>query len=328
MPAPPRTSLRVVIVSYRSAGLVIDCLASLAPEVAALPDCKVVIVENASGDDSLARIGGAIAARGWGDWVELVASPRNGGFAAGNNVALRRLLASPRPPDHVLLLNPDTLVHPGALGAMLAFIEARPEVGIVGCRLEFPDGTPQYSAFNFPTVLSEIERGFRMGPVTRALRAHMVAPPPRNEPHPADWVSGAAMLVRREVFDQVGLMDEGYFLYFEETDFCLQAHRAGFACWYLPAARVVHLEGQSTGVVVTRKVSRPMPRYWFESRARYFRKNHGALYRSLADAAWALPHVAWKARRRLLHEHDPDPPGLFSDFVRFALEDTLGRARP
>ncbi len=321
------SALRVVIVSYKSAGLVIDCLRSLAPEVAGLPDCKVVIVENASGDDSLARIGGAIAAEGFGQWAELVASPKNGGFAAGNNVALRRLLAAERPPDHVLLLNPDTIVHPGALRALLSFIEAHPDVGIVGSRLEFPDGTPQYSAFNFPTVLAEVERGFRMGPVTRALRRHMVAPPPRDEAHPTGWVSGAAMLVRREVFDKVGLMDEGYFLYFEETDFCLQAHRAGFSCWYVPEARIVHLEGQSTGVVVTRKVSRPMPRYWFESRARYFTKNHGALYRSLADVAWALPHVAWKARRRLLGEPDPDPPGLFGDFVRFAVLDTLGRGR-
>jgi len=154
----------------------------------------------------------------------------------------------------------------------------------------------------------------------------LFAPPPRPEAHRADWVSGAAMLIRREVFARVGLMDEGYFLYFEELDFCLQAHRAGFECWYVPAARIVHLEGQSTGVAVTRKVSRPMPRYWFESRARYFEKNHGALYRALADVAWVLPHVAFRMRRRLFAKHDPDPPALLGDFVRFSLEDALGRA--
>lgn len=320
-------SVRVVIVSYRSAGLAIDCLRSLAPEVARLSDCKVVVVENASGDGSLERLGAAIAAAGWGDWVELVASPRNGGFAAGNNVALGPLLSAARPPDYVLLLNPDTIVQPGALATLVAFLAARPAVGIVGSRLEFPDGQPQYSAFNFPSVWSELERGFRLGLVTRALARRMVAPPPRPEAHRADWVSGAAMLIRREVFERVGLMDEGYFLYFEELDFCLQAHRAGFECWYVPEARIVHLEGQSTGVAETRKVSRPMPRYWFESRARYFTKNHGALYRSLADLAWALPHAAWRTRRRVLGEPDPDPPRLLPDFVRFSLEDTLGRRR-
>ncbi len=127
-------SMRVVIVSYRSAGLVIDCLRSLAPEVASLSDCKVVVVENASGDDSIERLGTAITSSGWSAWVELLPSPRNGGFAAGNNVALRPLLAAGRPPDYVLLLNPDTIVRPGALGALLAFIAARPEVGIVGRR--------------------------------------------------------------------------------------------------------------------------------------------------------------------------------------------------
>jgi GT2 family glycosyltransferase len=187
-------SVRVVIVNYRTAGLVVDCLRSLRDEVAGLGDCRVV-VDNASGDGSAEAIGRAIDSEGWGAWAELTPLEHDGGFAAGNNAALVPLLASKqwheggaRPPDYVLLLNPDTVVRPGAVRALRDFLEAHPRVGVAGCRLEDPDGTPQRSAFRFPGVASEFEAAVRLGLVTRLLRRHMVAPPVRDEAHPADWV--------------------------------------------------------------------------------------------------------------------------------------------
>ena len=239
--------VRIVIVNYRTAGLVVDCLRSLAGEVAAEPDCGVVVVDNASGDGSAEALRRAIDAEGWGAWVELVPLDRNLGFSGGNNAALRPLLASSRPPDYVLLLNPDTYVPPGAVRALREFMERRPDVGVAGSRLEQPDGEPQRSAFRFPSVASELEGGLRLRVVARLLHRQVVGPPVRSEPHQTDWVSGASMLVRRAVFESIGLLDDDYFLYFEEVDFCRRL-AAGWPCWYVPVSRVVHLVGQSLGV--------------------------------------------------------------------------------
>ena len=221
--------LLIVILNYRSASLCIDCLRSLAPEVAANDGTKVVVTDAPSGDDSVARIGAAIGEQGWADWCTLTPLAKNGGFAYGNNEAIKPALASVDKPDYVLLLNPDTVVRPGAVDALLAFMDANPKAGIAGSRLEHPDGAPQRSAFRFPSVLSEVESGMRLGPVSKALKRRIVAPPvPQGaEPVRTDWVAGASMIVRREVFEAIGLLDDGYFMYFEEVDFCLRAARAG-----------------------------------------------------------------------------------------------------
>ena len=308
---------RIVIVNYRTAPLVVDCLRSLAAEVAAEPDCRVVVVDNASGDGSVQILQDAINGEGWASWAEILPLDRNLGFSGGNNAALRPLFASLRAPDYVFLLNPDTWVRPGAVRALVEFMERRPDVGIAGSRLEHPNGEVQNSAFRFHTATSEFERGLRLGLVTRLLRRWVVAPPARAEAHPADWLSGASLMIRREVFDSVGLLDEDYFLYYEEVDFCLRARAAGWRCWYVPESRVVHLVGQSSGVTGERRAERRVPRYWFESRSRYFRKNHGRLYATAADLAWSTAFSLWRLRRRIQRRPDPDPPGLLGDFVRF-----------
>jgi len=310
-------SVRIVIVNYRTPDLVIDCLRSLAGEIAGEGDWRAVVVDNASGDGSAEKIGGAIRAKGWDAWAELLPTDSNRGFAGGNNAAIRPMLAGPQPSDYVLLLNSDTVVRPGALRALVDFVERHPDVGIAGSRLEDPDGTPQRSAFRFPTIWSEFESGIRLGFVSRLLCRRVVAPPVRDAAHPTDWMAGASMMIRRDVFEAIGLMDEGYFLYFEETDFCLRARRAGWLCWYVPASRVVHLVGQSSGVTDSKRPAKRVPRYWFESRRRYFRKNHGWLYALLADSAWTLGFALWRIRRQLQRKPDHDPPGLLWDFVRF-----------
>ncbi|MBX9584142.1 MAG: glycosyltransferase family 2 protein [Gemmataceae bacterium] len=311
------SSVHVVIVNYRTAGLTVDCLRSLAPEVAALAGgSRVTVVDGGSADGSAEHLAAAVAAEAWGGWCDLLPLAENRGFAAGNNAAIRPVLAGPNPPDYVLLLNPDTVVRPGAVRTLVEFLDARPRVGIAGSRLEDPDGTPQVSAFRFHGIASQFEGGLRLGVVSRLFWRQVVAPPARDEAHPTDWVSGAAMMVRRAVFDAVGLLDEGYFLYFEETDFCRRARRAGWGCWYAPAGRVVHLVGQSTGITAPR---RRVPGYWFASRQRYFRRNHGRGYALLADLAWAAGYALWRVRRRVQRKPDTDPVGLLGDFVRYNL---------
>lgn len=308
--------MRVVVVNYRTARLTVECLASLEGEVRAMPSLRVTVVDNASADDSGSVIAAAIAERGWGDWAELIRSPVNGGFAHGNNLAVRPLLDGDDAPDLFWLLNPDTRVVPGAAATVAAFMRDHGRVGIAGTALIEENGAPWPYAFRFPTVLSEIERGARLGVVSRLLAGAAVLRRMDARDAPVDWVPGASMVVRREVFEAAGLMDDGYFLYFEETDFCLAARRAGWRTWYVPGASVVHIAGQSTGLTGPRAEPGRIPRYWFDSRRRYFVKNHGRAYAILADLAWAAAHLAWRARRRLATRPDPDPPALLSDFLR------------
>lgn len=307
--------LLVVVLNYRTANLTIECLRSLVPEMASLPKTHVVVVDNASGDGSVEKIGEAISTQCW-DWATLMPLPVNGGFAAGNNAPIREAIAGKTLPPYILLLNPDTVVYPGAIRTLLDFMQAHPTIGIAGSRLEFPDGTPQSSAFRFPSLFSELEDSFRLGFITQILKPWRIAPPPPTEQCQTDWVAGASMIVRREVFQSSGLMDERYFLYFEETDFCLQARRAGWQCWYVPESRVLHYVGQSSGVTDTRRQPKRVPQYWFDSRHRYFVKNHGWLYAALIDAARIVGFAVWRLRRAIQKKPDHDPPKLLSDFVR------------
>jgi N-acetylglucosaminyl-diphospho-decaprenol L-rhamnosyltransferase len=308
--------LLIVIVNYRTADLTINCLRSLVEEVKSLPGTQVVVVDNPSGDDSVEKIGRAIATEGWESWVSLIAADHNGGYAFGNNLAIRPALQSPNPPDYYWLLNPDTIVRPGALKALVDFIAGHPEVGIAGSSFEEADGEPWPIAFRFPNVLSELDSGLRLGIVTKLLSRWVVVQQMGDEPAPIDWIPGASMLIRREVFEAIGLMDEGYFLYFEETDFCLQAKRAGWSCWYVPQSRIMHIAGQSTGVTVRNARPKRLPQYWFDSRRRYFMKNHGWLYTAIADAAWIAGYSLWRFRQFIQRKPDMDPPHLFQDFLR------------
>jgi GT2 family glycosyltransferase len=171
LPSNESFPLLVVTLNYRTHRLTIDCLQSLENEVRAIPGVQVVVSDNASGDGSVEQIGRAIAENNWDDWATLMPLDRNGGFAFGNNAPIRAALQSQLKPDYVLLLNPDTVVRPGALQALLDFMNANPQVGIAGSRLEDPDGTPQHSAFRFHSFLSEIDSGLRLGLVTKLLQA-------------------------------------------------------------------------------------------------------------------------------------------------------------
>ncbi|WP_406696195.1 glycosyltransferase family 2 protein [Singulisphaera sp. Ch08] len=312
-------SILVVIVNYRTADLVTDCLRSLEAEVDSLPGIQVVVVDNASGDGSVDRLVAAIVENLWEGWASILPVERNGGFAAGNNAAIQPALEAAAPPDYVLLLNPDTVVHGGALRTLYDFMEAKPEVGIAGSRLEDPDGTPQRSAFRFPSVLGEIENGLRFGVVTKLLHRWVVAPPVPEVACRTDWVSGACLLVRREVFDAVGLLDADYFMYYEEVDFCKRAAQAGWPCWFVPEARVVHLVGQSTRVETGVVARKRQPTYWFASRRRYFQTYLGKYATWLTDLAWASSFASYRVRRVVQRKPDTDPFGLLGDFVRHNL---------
>jgi N-acetylglucosaminyl-diphospho-decaprenol L-rhamnosyltransferase len=235
MPQPP---VAVIVVSYNTAALLRSCLASL--RACSLP-LRVVVVDNGSRDCSVALV------RAEFPEVALVEAGRNAGFAGGTNIGLRSLQE-----DYVLILNPDTEVRPGAIEALVAFLEAHPRVGLVGPRLLNPDGTPQPAAFRFPTLLMT---ALDLLPPGEALPGRLYGswwhgryPQDGGDtPFPIDHPLGACMLVRRAVLEQVGPMDESYFMYSEEVEWCWRIKGAGWAIWQEPRARVVHVGGAATG---------------------------------------------------------------------------------
>jgi GT2 family glycosyltransferase len=302
-----------VIVNFRTAKLVAQCLHSLLIERQTLPFLKVAIAENDSEDGSFEELCQVVTEQGWQDWVEVIAVAKNRGFASGNNAAIEPALRSADPPDFFLLLNPDTTVLPGAVGELLAFLAAQPEVGIVGAAQQHPSGVALRSAFRFANPLGELDGNLRFGPVSKVLRRWNHAPEIPDDATETDWVSGGCMMVRRQVFADAGLMDEGYFLYFEEMDYCLRAKRHGWSTWFLPSARIVHVGGQSTGVTGIHRVATRRPRYWFDSRRRYYLKNYPRQQAVLADFLQLVGLCLWEARRVVQHKPEVDPPQFLQD---------------
>lgn len=302
--------LLVVTVNYRTAEMVLRALPRTLQDLEGI-DSKIVVVDNDSGEYAMLR--DAVAEGGFGDRVEVVAAERNGGFGYGNNVAIRRALASEDPPEYIYLLNPDAYPSPGAIPTLVEFLDTHGNVGIVGSQLHEPDGRRHPSAFRFPSVLGELERGLRLGFVTKVLDRWAVWTLAPTTTMPVDWVSGASAMFRREVFETVGLFDENFFLYFEETDLCRRARDAGWPAWYCHESVVEHIQGAATGITDRRK---RVPPYWFASRRYYFLKQGGRRELWMANAAFLASFSLWRMRRKVQGKADDDPPGLLEDFVR------------
>jgi N-acetylglucosaminyl-diphospho-decaprenol L-rhamnosyltransferase len=280
--------LCIVIINHRTPSLVLDAVSSLDGQVDPVTD-QVIVVDNDSRDDSVPRIDAAIAQRGYGAWCSLVRAPRNAGFAAGNNVGIRAADA-----DFYLLLDCETRVAPGAISTLLSEMKAHPLVGIAGPRLERPDGTAHVSCFRDHSPVSELLSAAETRPLTAALSCFDLSLAVGDEPRDVDWVSFACVLLRREVIERVGLLDEGYFMFFEDSDYCRAARETGFRVRYFPQARAVY-RAVSPGVLGAtsdaQRAAAPrkrQPRSFYKSRARYFRKGYGPLGPWAANTCWQL----------------------------------------
>jgi N-acetylglucosaminyl-diphospho-decaprenol L-rhamnosyltransferase len=309
--------LLVVIVNYRVAHLVIDCLRSVAADIESVPGTQVAVCENGTGDDSAERIQKAIDENGWREWCTLTAISPNLGFTGGNNAVLRPAVASDDPPQYVLLLNADTVVLPNAFKGLIDFMDLHPQVGIAGSRLQAADGAVQCSAFRFPSPMSELESAVKLGLASRLLDRWKTVPPLPAHTSETDWVSGTSMIIRLKVLQDIGLLDEGYYTYFDDIDFCYNARRAGWPTWYVAESRVVHLEGQSTGV--TNKILQRRPSYLFEARRRYFLKNHSPVYAAFVDAARIIGLALWRMRTIITGKQDSAPPYILSDSIKHSV---------
>jgi N-acetylglucosaminyl-diphospho-decaprenol L-rhamnosyltransferase len=271
MTASPRQpeqvpDLSIVIVSWNVRDLLQKCLASIycpdAPDMALT--IEIIVVDNASTDGSVEMV------RQTFPQVTLIANADNRGFTGGNNQGIAASRGR-----YVLLLNPDTEVLDDALAHMVAYMDAHPEIGALGPMLLYPDGSVQSSRRRFPTPATAFFESTTLQswfPNHHLLRNYYVLDQPHDAFARVDWVDGACILARRETLDQVGLLDDGYFMYSEELDWCRRAKAAGWQVVYYPTARIMHHRGQSSGQVKAFQIVR-----FNRSKVRYFRKLHGSV---------------------------------------------------
>ena len=254
--------LDVVIVSYRCRELLRDCLASLLREGRPSREMTVTVVDNASNDGTVQTV-----RRDFPE-AQLVASTDNAGFSKASNIGIRRGRA-----PYVLALNPDTRVPAGSLDRLLDLMDEHTEIGICGCRLELEDGSLDHAAKrSFPTPLSALGHfsgiGRRPG-ATGELAAYRA---PSVDAGPVDAVNGAFMLMRRAALDEVGLFDEGYWLYMEDLDLCFRFAKAGWMTWYEPGVAITHVKAGTSGTL-----RRPRVNYHFHyGMLRFYRKHYAA----------------------------------------------------
>lgn len=293
------TRLGVIVVSFNVRDWLARCLASVQAELERTPDIagQVWVVDNASDDGSAEMV------RRQFPQVRLVACPDNLGFARANNLAMREmgLPDGDDPPDAVMLLNPDAELLPGALAALLDCFRRRPRAAVIGARLQYGDGRFQHSAFRFPSLAQVFLDFFPIHGRLIESRLNGRYPLARywgGQPFPVDFVLGAAMLVRAEAIRQVGMLDEGYFMYVEEMDWCRRMRAAGWSVYCAPAARAIHHEGQSA-----RQFRDRMFVALWRSRFRFFELYYPAFWRVAARGVvrlglWAEIRRAHQAAAR------------------------------
>jgi len=275
---------------------------------------ELVIVDNASDDGSYEMIRAEVASRGWGEGglVRVVASPVNGGFGAGNNIGLKMALSGGARPDYYYILNSDAFPDAGCTAALMNQLEAVPKAGIACSHVRGEDNVVHTTAFRFPSIASEFVGAARLRMFERMMPNALVPMPQPEATCQVDWSAGASMMMRSDMLDDIGFFDETFFLYFEETDLCLRAARAGWSCWYVPDSRVVHIGSVSTGM----KTKRRMPSYWYDSRRHYFSKNHGRAYASAALAAHVAGGVLHRLRALIGGNRPQDPAWFLTDLIK------------
>lgn len=316
------STLLIVILNYRTPELTLKAAGAALADSDELRG-EVVIVDNDSQDGSFDMISEAITREGWGanNRVRLIDAGRNGGFGAGNNVGIRAGLADGSRPDFVYLLNSDAWPEPGAIRGLLDFMQATPKAGLAGSGVRGEDGIAHQTAFRFPSIASEFEGAVRTGIFSRLLAGHIVALPCFDQATQVDWVAGASVMMRMSMLDRIGLFDETFFLYFEETELCQRAARAGWQCWYVPDSQVVHIGSVSTGM----KSWRRTPPYWFDSRQHYFTKSHGHAYWAAATLAHITGGTLWRLRRSLSRDPLGDPPRFMRDLIAHGTKNIIRR---
>ncbi|WP_425407749.1 glycosyltransferase family 2 protein [Hyphococcus sp.] len=285
-----RFFLGIIIVNYRTPALVETCLASLEPQLAEI-DAGVAIVDNASGDGSFEKLTRYCAASTVENRLKTVAAPKNGGFSAGNNVGFDAISS-----EYVLLLNSDAIARPTALAALARAAADNGETAIFTPQIVSTAGEPLVSRFRRHSLISEFVEGAQTGPVTKLFPAGETPIFPADETTSPDWVSFSAVMIRRGEIDKAGPMDEGFFLYFEDCEYCLRLKAQGANIKYVPDAVFEHDAGGTTKLREKQGAGARLPGYYYRSRSRYFRQLYGPAGPAIANIAWGLGRALARLR--------------------------------
>ncbi len=305
-------SLVVSIINYRTGALTLDCVRSVLADISGIA-AEIIVTDNRSDDGSAEVIADWIAAQQPPVPVRLLLSATNSGFSGGHNQAIKAQRAT-----FYLVLNSDALVRPGFFSTLLAAAEAHPKAGLLAPRIEYEDGTQQTSCFRFHSPASELIRGACSGPVTRLLARYDV---PLSMPPTSDqigWASFACILLRGGMIDAIGPMDEGYFLYFEDTEYCLRAHRAGWQIAYVADARAVHFRGGSGPVKALAAARKRLPAYFYASRSRFFYQAYGHIGLLASNLfwllGWGLAQLRWLAGKAVTPMNEGEMHDIWINF--------------
>lgn len=318
--------IAVIIVNYNTWELTLAGAESVLARGHGAHEVSLHIVDNNSPGGDGAKIAEEIAARGWQDKLDFLPETENHGFGRGNNLVLRALAAQSPAPDYVFLLNPDAKLENEAVAILADFLDANPEVGMVGASIRLPSSEePVTASFRFPGIASTFESAACFGPVTRLLEHKAARLPPDAPAGPVDWVAGAAVMARFEAWAALEFFDPEFFLYYEEVDLMLRAARAGWGCWYVPQARVIHAEGAATGVKSGAETrARRKPAYWYASWRHYFVKNHGRAYTLALALAWIVAAGLNALVSPILRRPPVAPQHFLRDFWSMAIRPLLG----
>ncbi|MEA3403316.1 MAG: glycosyltransferase family 2 protein [Armatimonadota bacterium] len=262
MQGPP-PDVSVCIVSWNVADDLRACLKSIRGQHTP-PTFEIIVADNASSDESVAML------REHFPEVKVIVNERNLGFARACNQTLRAARGR-----YLLVLNPDTVLEPDALEKLVAVADAHPQAGIVAPKLVYPDGSLQHSCRRFPTITAAVFRNTLLGrvfPNATAASRYIMADRDHDTEQEVDWASGACLLIRREAYEEVGELDEGFVWGSEDVDYCLRMHQAGWTVLYSPVTTVVHAVGRSSDQAVIRTILRTH-RGMFRLYSKHFARN-------------------------------------------------------
>jgi hypothetical protein len=308
-----------VLLNWRTAEMTIRAALAAERAMEGIPGA-ITVVDNASGDGSFEAMQAALAGHAR---ITVVLSDRNGGFGAGNNVGIRRGLPGGARPDFVYIQNSDAFPAPDAIAKLRDYLVAHPEAGFAGSYIHGSDGAPHVTCFRFPSIASEFEAAAKTGPITRMLAHRKVPVGVPDASGRVDWLAGASLMMREGAVQEVGLFDENFFLYFEETDLCRRAAAAGWQTHFVRESRVEHIGSVSTGMKTWSRV----PGYWFDSRWRYFRKAGGTGQAILATLVHLGGSVIHHARCLVSRQKSSEPPHFLRDLVGHALRQVFCGAK-
>lgn len=312
--------LAVSILNFRTPELSVDAIQASINALANIKGgWKIIVVDNDSQDGSEEKLRSVVDEKqsakstGW-DKVELHQSGNNGGFGAGNNFAINYARKTFPDLEYVYVLNSDAFPDKDAIEQLVNFLDENESYGFAGSYIYGVDGVPHETAFRFPSAMGELEGSMRFGPVSKILKNSQISIGIPEISLDVDWLAGASVVMRVKMLEEIGVFDETFFLYFEETDLLLRAKRAGWKTRYILESKVAHVGSASTGMKKWERI----PTYWLDSRKYYFTKNHGRLYFLWATFLRTMGGIFCNFRCVLQGKEKPDPKRFIRDMLSHA----------